>query len=135
MSTRLVRMKNQAPVLVDVLVESSFAVQAMLGTVAERHGLTLGQLRLLGVLRDRTPGMTELGAHLGLDRSSTTGLIDRAEKRGLVVRTSDPADGRAIRVAMTATGRALVDQAEAEVARGCAALTARLSAAQRRELA
>lgn len=121
--------------LMDVLVETSFAVQAMLSAVADEHGLTLGQLRLLGVLRDRKPGMTELGVHLGLDRSSTTGLVDRAERRRLVTRTSDPDDGRATRVVMTATGRRLVAKAQDEVARGCAALTAGLTAAQRRELA
>ena len=51
-----------------------------------------------------------------------------------MARTSDPADGRATRVTMTATGRQLVLQAEADVARGCATLTAGLSAVQRREL-
>jgi DNA-binding MarR family transcriptional regulator len=120
--------------LMDVLVETSFLIQAMLTQVADQYGLTVGQLRLLGVLRDRRPGMTELGAHLGLDRSSTTGLVDRAEKRRLVSRTSDPDDGRATRVAMTATGRRLVAKAEAEVLRGSAVLTAGLTGRQRREL-
>ncbi|GHF33280.1 hypothetical protein FHX82_005262 [Amycolatopsis bartoniae] len=50
--------------------------------VAAEHELSVVQLRLLGVLRDRRPGMLELGAHLGLDKSSMTGLVSRAEKRG-----------------------------------------------------
>jgi hypothetical protein len=75
--------------------------------IAAEHGLSLAQTQLLGVLRDREPLMSELGRHLGLDKSSISGLVDRAQRRGLVTRTASDVDRRAIRVpigAGTATG-------------------------------
>ena len=74
------------PELVDGLVELSFAVQSVLSDVASANDLSVPQLRLLGVLRDRQPGMLELANFFGVDKSSMTGLVDRAERRGLVRR-------------------------------------------------
>ena len=70
--------------LLDALVQTSFTVMAMLEPVAAEHDLSLTQLALLAILRDREPTMAELAGYLGLDRSSVSGLVDRAEKRGLV---------------------------------------------------
>ena len=81
-----------------------FAVHDVLTAVAAEHGLSLTQLRLLGVLRDRTPNMATIAEHLGLDRSSVSGLIDRAELRGLVARTASTEDGRVTMVHITAAG-------------------------------
>jgi DNA-binding MarR family transcriptional regulator len=53
--------------------------------------------------------MQELSRLLKLDKSSVTGLIDRAEKRGLVRRTPSIDDRRAIRVQMTLSGRQIVN--------------------------
>ena len=72
------------------------------------------QLRLLGILRDREPLMLDLARHLGLGKSSVTGLIDRAERRGLVERSTAPHDGRAIHVRLTAAGRRLAEQNTAQ---------------------
>ena len=84
--------------LTDALVQSSFLVQGVLRRVAARHDLSVVQMRLLGILRDREPGTLALAAYLELDKSSVTGLVDRAEKRGLVERVADPDDGRAVRI-------------------------------------
>jgi DNA-binding MarR family transcriptional regulator len=51
--------------------------------------------------------MSALAAYLGLDRSTMSGRIDRAEKRELVARTSDPSDGRAIDKFLTGDGAEL----------------------------
>jgi DNA-binding MarR family transcriptional regulator len=53
--------------------------------------------------------MAELASHLGLDRSSVTGLVDRAAKRGLVRRQPRPEDGRGIQVCLTQDGTRLLD--------------------------
>src|SRR5690349_15114747 len=98
------------PEMVDGLVQLSFLVQSILSRSAARHDLTVPQVRLLGILRDREPGMMELAAHLGLDKSSVTGLIDRAERRGWVRRRSTPTDGRAVLVSCTPEGRRLIDE-------------------------
>ncbi|POM25655.1 Multiple antibiotic resistance protein MarR [Actinomadura rubteroloni] len=118
----------------DALVQLSFRIQRVLAATAAEHDLSVIQLRLLGILRDRTPGMVELGRFLGLDKSSMTGLVSRAEKRGLVERSPSPDDGRAVRVALTPPGRELTAHCTAEVDRRIAALTDHLTPAQRTRL-
>jgi NAD(P)H-dependent FMN reductase/DNA-binding MarR family transcriptional regulator len=103
--------------LVDGLIQLSFSVQAVLGRVAAANDLSVLQARLLGVLRDRKPGMAQLTHVLNLDKSSTTGLVDRAELRGLVRRSAVPHDGRAIQVELTAKGRRLTERCSAEIER------------------
>jgi DNA-binding MarR family transcriptional regulator len=88
--------------LVDVIVQTSFATMAVLNRVAAEHDLSLTQLRVLAILRDRRLRMTELARYLGLDKSTMTGLVDRAEKRGLLRRARDPADGRVVDVFLSA---------------------------------
>jgi DNA-binding MarR family transcriptional regulator len=96
--------------LAEALVRLTFAVHEALTRVSAEHDLSVTQLRLLGILRDRTPPMTALAERLGLDRSSVTGLIDRAERRGLVARTSSPDDARVVIVHATAQGRQIAQQ-------------------------
>ncbi|MFF7157119.1 MarR family transcriptional regulator [Streptomyces sp. NPDC008139] len=113
--------------IVDALAQLSFLVQNALGKVAAELGLSVIQLRLLGVLRDREPGMRELARHLELDKSSITGLVDRAERRGLVRRTPAPHDGRAVQVSLTDEGRAAARALEADADRRIRALAADLT--------
>src|ERR1700750_1339944 len=101
--------------LVDAVVQLSFAVQGVLGELAAEHDLSVTQLRLLAILRDREPGTLELARHLGLSKSSASGLIERAERRGLGARSAAPADGRGVRVALTEAGRKLTEEAAGEV--------------------
>lgn len=116
--------------IVDGLAQLSFLVQGVLGQVAAEHGLSIIQLRLLGVLRDREPGMQELARHLGLDKSSMTGLVGRAERRDLLRRAASPHDGRAVRVSLTPEGHALARAAMADADRRIHALTTGLSDTQ-----
>ena len=98
------------PVSLDVmdgLVQVSFTVMAVLSQAAAAHDLSLTQLRVLAILRDHELKMAELAAHLGLDRSSVSGLIDRAVKRGLVRRDASSDDGRAVRGSLTPEGQRL----------------------------
>jgi MarR family transcriptional regulator, lower aerobic nicotinate degradation pathway regulator len=93
---------------VDGLAQLSFLVHGTLERLASEHGISIIQARLLGILRDRTPTMKELGKLLGLDKSSTTGLVDRAASRGLVARIPSETDRRSVRVRLTDDGRSLV---------------------------
>ncbi|WP_433341117.1 MarR family winged helix-turn-helix transcriptional regulator [Streptomyces sp. CA-253872] len=119
---------------VDALVQLSFLVQGALSATGAAHDLSVIQLRLLGVLRDRQPGMVALGRHLGLDKSSMTGLVSRAEKRGLVRRSPSPHDGRAVLVTLTPEGRRLAEQGTEEITERVNALTSRLPPQDRAEL-
>ncbi len=111
----------------DALVQLSFAIQAQFESRAAQEDLSVPQVRLLGILRDREPTMNELAGHLGLDKSSMSGLVARAERRGLVSRNRDNQDGRSVRVRLEPTGRALVeataDRFEADILRIVATLT------------
>ncbi len=118
----------------DALVQISFHVMAILSQVAAEHDLSLTQLRLLAVLRDREPTMSELADHLGLDRSSVSGLIDRAVKRGLVRRIASDVDKRSSRVTLTKNGEAFAAEGAKVVAARTSHLTAGLSAAGERVL-
>jgi DNA-binding MarR family transcriptional regulator len=99
---------EQRTAVVDGLAQLSFLIQRTLQRHAEEHDLSMIQARLLGVLRDRAPTMNELASLLELDKSSVTGLIDRAERRGLVARMPSVADRRAVLVGLTRAGRVLV---------------------------
>jgi DNA-binding MarR family transcriptional regulator len=120
--------------LVDALAQLSFAVQGALGRIAAAHHLSIVQVRLLGILRDRSPTIKELAAFLQLDKSSVTGLIDRAQERGLVTRTASTRDRRSVQVALTAAGQELVERAQPDVEAEIAVLVADLSAPQRARL-
>jgi DNA-binding MarR family transcriptional regulator len=93
--------------LVDSVVQLTFTIHGVLVRVAGEHRLSVTQLRLLGILRDRTPPMTAIAQHLGLDRSSITGLVDRAEERGHVSRVTSFRDARVTMVQATPAGLAL----------------------------
>ncbi len=120
---------------VDGLAQLSFLVHGLLERRAAEHELSITQTRLLAILRDRTPTMNELARVLGLDKSSVTGLVDRAERRGLVARGPSAADRRAVLVALTDAGRALVAAAAARFEEDVAALLDPLPASERDELA
>lgn len=112
--------------VVDALVQLSFAVQTTLTEVAAGADLSLLQARLLGVLRDRTPTMADLAEALRLDKSSATGLIDRAQRRGLVQRMKSTTDARSFLVELTAEGRRLTAILEEEMTGAVDALVAPL---------
>src|SRR6201994_4704503 len=67
--------------------------------------LTLAQLSILLTLLDQGPiRMTELAAHERVRTPTTTVAIRRLEKLGLVKRSRDPSDLRAVLVDITPTG-------------------------------
>ena len=113
--------------IVDALAQLSFLVQETLAKRAATHDVSMIQTRLLGVLRDRRPTMQELARLLELDKSSVTGLVDRAEKRGLVQRTPSVDDRRAIHVTLTSSGRRVVNDVVGAFQTDISALTECLS--------
>jgi DNA-binding MarR family transcriptional regulator len=117
------------------LVRSAFLVNAVYAESGREHGLTPQQGQLLCVLMARPHGMSELGAVLGLAKSSMTGLVDRTERNGLVRREPDPQDTRAVRVALTPQGSRLAERFYGETCRRVELLPAGLSAAERDTLA
>ncbi len=76
---------------------------------AKSAGLTPSQHQLLLAIRGADtpdpPTIGEVADWMKLRHHSTVELVDRAEKRGLVVRVADPADHRRQRLALTELGR------------------------------
>ncbi|HYB29637.1 MAG TPA: MarR family transcriptional regulator [Solirubrobacteraceae bacterium] len=125
------RTKSSELTPVDGLAQLSFVVYGLLeGRVAE-HDLSMIQARLLGVLRDRRPTMNELAQLLSLDKSSVTGLVDRAENRGLVVRVPSQTDRRVVQVSLTDRGRSLASAVGSEFDADVTALLAHLPPSDR----
>lgn len=116
-------------------MRSAFLVNAVYTKSAREYGITSQQGVLLCVLMTQPRGMGELGAMLGLAKSSLTGLVDRTERNGLVRREPDPEDMRAVRVALTGQGRKLVDEFYAETCRRIDELAAGLGGDERDTLA
>ena len=76
------------------------------GAAGEREQLSLTAVAALGSLeRCGAQRVTALAAAEGVSQPAMTQLIHRLEHRGLVDRTSDPADGRVALVSLTAAGR------------------------------
>lgn len=120
--------------LEDALVRMSFRVTAVLTRIGSEHNLSLTQLRMLGLLRDRRPRMSDLALFLGLDKSTMSGLVERAERRGLVARGRSAEDARAVDVSITARGSELAERAHEEILAALLPFTGRLSAEERRRL-
>ncbi|MEV0299473.1 MarR family transcriptional regulator [Nocardia sp. NPDC050710] len=120
--------------LEDALVRTSFRVMAVLTRIGSEHDLSLTQLRLLGLLRDRRPRMTDLAAFLGLDKSTMSGLVERAERRGLVARGKSPVDRRVVDVFITPMGSELAQRVQEEIRVALAPYTDRLAPDDRQVL-
>jgi DNA-binding MarR family transcriptional regulator len=121
--------------LVDGVVQLTFSVHEILSSTAAEFDLSITQMRMLGVLRDRTPSMLELARFLSLEKSSVTGLVDRAEQRGLVARARGSADGRAVHVTLTAAGHAAAERLLHQVTARLAGLLETLTERERSQLA
>jgi DNA-binding MarR family transcriptional regulator len=79
--------------------------------------------------------ISELNRHVLLSQPALSRLVDRLAERGLVERLADPADGRGVRLALTAAGRDLQRQVGRRHARSVArALAAGLDPGDLRQL-
>ncbi len=79
--------------------------------------------------------ISELNRHVLLSQPALSRLVDRLAERGLLARQADPADGRGVRLALTAAGRVAQRRIGRQHARSVArAMTAGLTADELRQL-
>lgn len=75
---------------------------------ARHAGLTPTQHQLLLAVKghpdDQGPTIREIADYLNVRHHSAVGLTDRAVEAGLILRTRDSADGRAVRISLTELG-------------------------------
>lgn len=118
----------------DSLIQLSWRVVDLVDAAARPQELSTSQVRLLGILRDREPEILEIARRLGLDKSSVSGLVARAEAKGLVQRFSAGDDKRRVSVRLTPAGRSQAERIERDVYAAVATLLAELPEADRRDL-
>jgi DNA-binding MarR family transcriptional regulator len=120
--------------LIDALAQAAFATMTVLNKVAGENDLSLTQLRVFAILRDRRVGTTALARHLGLEKSTMSGLVERAERRGLLQKAPAANDGRAVEISLTAGGRRLARLLFAQVEEALTPLISVLGSAERERL-
>jgi DNA-binding MarR family transcriptional regulator len=99
-------------------------------------GLSLTATATLATLERSGPArLTALAAREGVTQPAMTQLIARLEEAGLVTRATDPADGRAVEVRITAEGQALLARRRVYRAERLTGMLAELSPEQQVALA
>jgi DNA-binding MarR family transcriptional regulator len=104
----------------EALARFRFAIRRYLRFSEEtvrRHGVTPQQYQLMLALKG-FPGrdwavVREIAERLQLRHHSVVELVDRAQSQGLVRRTTDPDDARAVRVTLTDHGEQLIGRLSA----------------------
>jgi DNA-binding MarR family transcriptional regulator len=101
--------------------------------VLEAHGLTMWGYIVLGAL-DGSPVRSQaaLADAIGADKTRIIATLDELQQRGYIERRPDPDDRRVRLLALTESGRAVKDAAQAAIQRGEERWLGRLSANDRR---
>ena len=116
------------------LIRLSMAVQYVHQDVSREHDLTPQQSVMMCAIIRGPAGMAELTDYLHIEKSTLTGLVDRAERRGLVARSQDPRDRRAVQVALTPRGREVVTEFQQAITKTLTEQLDDLPASVRRQL-
>ena len=102
---------------------------------ARRHGLTVGEMDVLDLLRRRGPlAVGELRRRVRVSSGGATYLVSRLEERGLLERRGTPGDRRARVAALTSEGDAVAAAAQPDYAEAVRRATRGLGKKDRRTL-
>nr|BFE61097.1 MarR family transcriptional regulator [Dactylosporangium thailandense] len=112
----------------DTLVRCTHMVNHVFAEVSRQHGLTPQRTQLICLLTRGPLPMRELGRLLHLEKSGLTGLVDRVQERGLIVRQPDENDRRAWNLALTPSGAAIAADCHAAITARIEALAADIPA-------
>jgi MarR family 2-MHQ and catechol resistance regulon transcriptional repressor len=121
----------------DALVRAETLVTRKLGLELERRGLSPTAFAMLVVVESAggALGLRALRQRLGLSKANASEVTSALEQRGLITRTTDPRDRRALTIGLTAAGRALVDELFPDHARRVRDTFTVLDDEEKRELA
>jgi DNA-binding MarR family transcriptional regulator len=128
---------EQSQRIVDLLpiVIKNLRIGGLLDNV--RPGLSLSQVLALLALERASAGgasMRELAEELGVTVPTTTGLVDRLAREGLVERRPHPTDRRVVLVLPTAEGRDAVRRSAGYLAEVMAAVLSDVDEGERESL-
>jgi DNA-binding MarR family transcriptional regulator len=93
------------------------------------------RLALFELLEDGPMRLNDLAARMGLSAPTASRAVDALADAGLVERITDPSDRRALRIELTAAGRARVDLRRARIAEAFTPASSGMPAAEREQLA
>ena len=126
---------------VDGVTEALLRASRALVAVAARSlaavdsDVTLPQYRAMVVLRTEGPqNLGQLAEALGIHSSSATRLCDRLVGKGQIDRQTGPSDRREITLALTRSGRRMVDRVTEARRQEVARIVGRVPRSQRRAL-
>jgi DNA-binding MarR family transcriptional regulator len=120
----------------DLLMRAARTLRRRFGAVLAPWDLSPHQARALRVVGSGDGvRLSELAEALRIAPRSATEVADGLQERGLVERATDPTDRRAVVLTVTEAGRQVQREVDAARAADSAELFARLSAADRAELA
>lgn len=89
------------PLLMQVMFQAKHAITA----IAEDYGMSIMQANTLLMMQPDVPlAMNKLSGHFMCDASNVTGIVDRLEKPGLIIRQDHPTDRRVKMILLTAKG-------------------------------
>ena len=91
--------------------------EALIASVARRHGLSHAALNALAVIEGNGAPMTAgaIGAHMHITSGTMTSVLDTLERNGFIRRLTDPDDRRRIRVDVTPEAQAVLNRLLPEV--------------------
>ncbi len=96
------------------IMDAAVLTLARLARLLERActELTLSQYRLLAMIADGAERASQIAGRLALTKPTVSATIDTLVERGLVTRAVADDDRRALRLQITAEGRAVIGAAE-----------------------
>lgn len=96
-----------------------FLIAKMIGELTKRYQLSHAGLNALAVVEGNAAPIAsgELAERMHVSSGTTTSLIDNLERRGLVVRLTDPDDRRRVLIDITPAAQELLDELLPEVSR------------------
>ncbi|GAA2830287.1 MarR family transcriptional regulator [Kitasatospora sp. CM 4170] len=110
--------QDTAAELADAMTRAIKRIRRRTSERLEPYGITPGQGRALRTLAhapgcelpDRAMRLSDLADRLHIAPRSATTVVDALEEAGMVERTPDPADRRAVRIVLTDAGHAAVER-------------------------
>jgi MarR family transcriptional regulator, 2-MHQ and catechol-resistance regulon repressor len=99
------------------LEEVGSQAEALIASVARRHGLSHAALNALAVIEGNGAPMTAgaVGAHMHITSGTMTSVLDTLERYGYIKRLTDPDDRRRVLVDVTPEAQAVLNRLLPEV--------------------